>query len=283
MKRILPLLILAFLSVEALADRPSAADRACQEKRDSQMPSASDLRRLSSFLESEGGKVDLPSTVIVKDDLDGDGSSEFVVPIILAEKEQSHGKHGLAVVRNLNSRPSLVTFFPENNDPGIRNRREIVTCDFDDDGTQDIVERRFYDIGGGEAEHFCLILKYHRRSLVPVYAHMSYDDCALVDLDNDNVTELIESRNEFQIPALPYWPVIYRWRNGAWQDAQREFPDFYRSRLPKYMRALEHAYQAQKEYKEKTGEINELDQEIIGAMEVYIARIKSFLEGYNDS
>jgi len=242
---------------------------------------AQERGKLRAFLDRQGTRVEWGWTRVLKDDLDRDGRPEYVVTVVLTQGAGEKGVRVFAIVKDLRGDTRLITYAPENTNPGLGKARRIFTVDFDGDGKKDVVDQRGYHIGGSSPESYCLILKYDGESLKKAYSAWTHDDCSLVDLDGDGKLELIEPTNEFQVPIHPQflWPVVYQWRDGRWQISSEAFPDFYRKKVQLYAERLELARKdaaRSKEMFEESG-LASPDDEIVKVMGTYLARAKKIV------
>ena len=237
--------------------------------------------KLRAYLDKQVARVSGGWTRVIKEDLDGDGKPEYVVTVELARDTGKKGVRVFAVVKDVEANTRLITYAPENTDPGLGKARKIFTVDFDGDGKKDVVEQRGYPIGGSSPERYCLILKYDGESLKKVYSAWAHNDCSLVDLDGDGKLELIESTNEFQVPIHPrfLWPVVNQWRDGRWQPAPEAFPDFYQRKVQLYADRLELAREKAALSKDifRESSLPDLNEEIVKVMETYLARVKKIV------
>ena len=237
--------------------------------------SANERAKLRAYLDAQGARVDWPWTRVIKDDLDSDGKTDYLITVVLRQGGGTKGVRVFAIIQGLGADARFLTYSPENTSIRSFHTRRIVAIDFDGDGNKDIVERRSED-----EEGYCLILKYDGQSLRKVFSTLGYsNDCSLIDLSGDGKLELVETTNEFQVPldSRFLWQVVYEWRDGRWQPTPDAFTEFYRKKAQLYTKRLEGAREEAARYKEKTGKPNLLDEEIVKVMETYLARVKKFV------
>ncbi len=227
-------------------------------------------------IKAHGARLERTWSRILRADLDGDAKPEYVVTALIGDP-QERPKRIIAILRRTEHRDDWITHSPDNTRTGQWWKRRIYTIDFDGDGLEDIVDQRFFHIGGGEAERYALILKFDGKSLKPVYSNDSYDVVRFEDLDNDAQVELIEITDEFGIPIGVFWPVVYRWRNGKWVEDSASFPEFYAGKAAIYRAALRDAVESSALLEEKLGQPSWLHQGIIRAMEAYLTRVSEIV------
>lgn len=211
---------------------------------------------------------------IVKDDLDGDGRSDFLANALSEDQRE----HVMALVGAKDGYRCLASA-SATNDPGIRRQRKIFTVDFDGDGMKDVVDQHQYDLSGEEAGFHAMVLKFTGESLDPVYSKDSFGALSFENLDADRSYELIEMTNEFKIPYdVAFWPIVYQWNGERFAEASNKFPDFYAGRAAFYREILSEAVADNEKFLAKTGRENPVKLNIVRAMEAYLGRIEAMLD-----
>ena len=230
-----------------------------------------------TYLESRDARFERAWTRILKEDLDGDAIPDYIVSVLMREAPDGQEAPVLAVLKHNKGQYAMVVHALRNQSLGFPGARRIYTIDFDADGLKDVVDQRFYHIGGGEAERYCLVLNFEGNSLTSVYSKMSYDIVEFRDLDGNGRYELIEMTNELGIPSSSFWPVLYEWTNASWVAAPESYPSYYAERAQLFRATLEAARKENAVYESKTGRPSPYNQLVIKTMEDYLSRVSQIL------
>jgi hypothetical protein len=234
---------------------------------------------IRSFFDSKGLGYRLYGwSRVLKEDIDGDGSPEYIVNAVIKTAKKGIGSESFFVLRRTSGGFSFLTYKPAEHDPGLNNVRRIYTLDIDGDGRKEIVDQRAYDTGNGVPPFYALVLNYEDSRLSPAYVNESYAPVTFEDLDDDGILELIELANEFNvIHPDGLWPIVYAWDGKRYKDSSYRFKDFYAGKLLEFKEILEDTLRSQREREMKFGKGSLLKKNIIAAMKRYIQRIQNIL------
>ena len=234
-------------------------------------------RQIMDYLVKSDEVVLYYGSQIIKHDLDGNETADFVITV---KVKGSSGRYGgmehIVVLRTINESLSLSTATKKAFCPGFAPGRKLSLMDIDDDGLKDIVDQRVYDIGIGQPENHTLVLHNDGRQFIQVFSRQSFGPVDFQDLDGDGKVELVEPTNEFKIFLdSVLWPVVYRWERTGFREASSEFPEFYGKRLPDFRETHSAAKKKNLAFKEKRGKDNPIRVNIMRAMDVYIQRAQA--------
>jgi hypothetical protein len=240
--------------------------------------SDSEKKHLREYFDTLNPDYDLsPYSRVIKSDLDGDGSHEFLGNLVLRNPKPGRFGEVLCIVapRGRDFQASAI----------VGPRMTLLISgrlhaeDVSGDGVPEIVEESVE--GEGETEPANRFTVYQRgpTGYSPLLSESGYSFIEMKDLDGDKNPEILQKDvdlpGEFIVEPTVLWTKIFAYRGNELKRSDASYSAFYKNLRTEYQDALSKEEVRNEEFKKKVGRDNEVFKETIQVIRRYLLRIDS--------